>query len=168
MIVRGMPQELDFVRRICRDKIARGVLAILPGNRPASDEVVKLRNERDETRRENETLKDVAGLLVSIAVECKASIPEELTAKLSEYGVIVLSIEESGPDAENSTADTAPESNDPEQMDDKYIEVEDMQEVDLDADDKTPAADDTKDVQTDDAKETTPAKKTSKRSKKSE
>lgn len=53
-------------------------------------------------------------------------------------------------------------------MDNKHIEVEDMQEVNLDADDKTPVNDDTKDVSEDDAKEAAPAKKTSKRSKKSE
>lgn len=66
----------------------------------------------------------------------------------------------------NEETDTNTEPAEP--MDDKNIEVEDVKEVDLDADDKTTAPDDTKDVQEDDVKETTPAKKTSKRSKKSE
>ena len=35
IIVRGNPQEIDFVRRICRDKVSRGLLAILPAPRPA-------------------------------------------------------------------------------------------------------------------------------------
>lgn len=66
----------------------------------------------------------------------------------------------------NEETDTNTEPAEP--MDDKNIEVEDVKEVDLDADDKTTAPDDTKDVQEDDVKEATPAKKTSKRSKKSE
>jgi len=48
IIVRGEPQELDFVRRLCRDKVRRGLLAILPATSPACDEVVRLKNERDE------------------------------------------------------------------------------------------------------------------------
>ena len=48
IIVRGNPQELDFVRRFCRDKVRRGMLAILPATSPDRDEVVRLKNERDE------------------------------------------------------------------------------------------------------------------------
>lgn len=37
IIVRGEPHEIDFVRRLCRDKVRRGVLAILPAApRPAA------------------------------------------------------------------------------------------------------------------------------------
>lgn len=68
----------------------------------------------------------------------------------------------------NEETDTNKDSEPAEPMDDKNIEVDDVKEVDLDADDKTPGTDDTKDVQADDAKEATPAKKTTKRSKKSE
>lgn len=68
----------------------------------------------------------------------------------------------------NEETDTNTDSEPAEPMDDKNIEVEDVKEVDLDADDKTPGNDDTKDVQADDAKEATPIKKTTKRSKKSE
>lgn len=64
--------------------------------------------------------------------------------------------------------DSVPESETSESMDDKDITVEDLQEVDLDADDKTPATDDTKDVPAADSKEEPTARKTSKRSKKSE
>ena len=49
IIVRGESQELDFVRRLCRDKVRRGLLAILPATSPACDDVVRLKNERDET-----------------------------------------------------------------------------------------------------------------------
>jgi len=49
IIVRGESQELDFVRRLCRDKVRRGLLAILPATSTACDDVVRLKNERDET-----------------------------------------------------------------------------------------------------------------------
>lgn len=189
IIVRGEPHELDFVRRLCRDKIARGVLAILPGNRPACDEVVRLRNERDETKAVITTLQehvaalekdresmcnnqheltDIAGMLVYIAVEGNAVIPEDLAARLSTYGIEIPAIEEPAINTGDATAEIVPDSNEPEPMDSKYIKVEDMQEADLGTDDKTPAADDTKDVQTDDDKETKRANKTSRRYKKSE
>ncbi len=185
IIVRGESHELDFVRRICRDKVARGVLAILPGAGPASDEVVRLRKERDETKAVITTLQEhvnameqdhaamcnsqhelaeLLGLVLSIAVQHGAEIPEDITARLPKYGVGIPAIEETDTEPEV----IAPDSNVPEPMDNKYIEVEDLQEVDLDTDDKTPAPDDTKDVQTDDVKEAAAAKKTSKRSKKSE
>lgn len=64
--------------------------------------------------------------------------------------------------------DFVPECEISESMDDKDITVEDLQEVDLDADDKTPTTDDTKDVPAADSKEEPTARKTSKRSKKSE
>lgn len=35
IILRGQPQEIEFVCRICRDKVRRGVLAILPATAPA-------------------------------------------------------------------------------------------------------------------------------------
>jgi len=52
-------------------------------------------------------------------------------------------------------------------VDDKNVEVEDMLEADLDADDKTPVINDTKDVPATDSKETETTKKTTRRSKKS-
>lgn len=140
IIVRGEPHEIDFVRRICRDKVLRGVIAILPGTSPACDDVVKLRNERDETTGENERLKKRV---------------KELEERLENVPTSSDSAIE--PDTDNSDA-----------VDNKYIDTDDLQEVDLDADDKTVVADDSKDVPADDSKETAPAKKTSKRSKKSE
>lgn len=52
--------------------------------------------------------------------------------------------------------------------DDKNVGLEDLKEVDPDADVKDNVADDTKDVQANDTKETKAAKKTSNRTKKSE
>lgn len=140
IIVRGEPHEIDFVRRICRDKVLRGVIAILPGTSPACDDVVKLRNERDETTGENERLKKRV---------------KELEERLENVPASSDSAIE--PDTDNSDA-----------VDNKYIDPDEFQEVDLDTDDKTLTNDDSKDVPADDSKETAPAKKTSKRSKKSE
>lgn len=155
IIVRGEPHEIDFVRRLCRDKVRRGVLAILPATRPASDDVVKLRNERDETTKENEMLK----LRV-----------EELERRLANYDSNVDISADNVDSVPFSTDSASSESNHetPYAMDDKYVNMEDLQEVDLDADDKNLSGDDTKDVPANDAKEAAPAKKKSKRSKKSE
>lgn len=183
IIVRGEPHEIDFVRCICRDKVRRGVIAILPATRPASDDVVKLRNERDETTKENEMLKervtelesrlanvdsnvDTSGDNVDSVPETADSVPNstETANNDGETG------EESTESVPNTTDSASSESNHetPDAMDDKHVDIEDLQEVDLDADDKNLSGDDSKDVPANDAKETTPAKKKSKRSKKSE
>lgn len=172
IIVRGEPHEIDFVRRLCRDKVRRGVLAILPATRPASDDVVKLRNERDETTKENEMLKlrveELESRLTNVdsVPETAENVPNftetaENTAEIGE------NLTESVPNATDS-ASLESKHETPDAMDDKHIEVEDLQEVDLDADDKNLSGDDSKDVPANDAKEAAPAKKKSKRSKKSE
>lgn len=145
IIVRGEPREIDFVLRICRDKVARGVLAISSGTAPAPDDVVKLMRERDETREENERLKERVKEL-----EERISISTQYAGVTSEPTPV-----------DPLSADTA--NNDA--MDDKYIDTDDMHEVDLDADDKAANAEDSKEVQVADSKEATPEKK-SKRNKK--
>lgn len=72
-----------------------------------------------------------------------------------------------GPEVPDEPIADESESKGPEQMDDKNVGLEDMKEVDLDADEKN-IPDDSKDVQADDTKETKPAKKTSNRTKNSE
>lgn len=144
IIVRGEPQELDFVRRLCRDKVCRGLLAILPATSPACDEVVRFKNERDE--------------IINQLREKDARI-SELEERLSLLTV---------PDIKETAEDSAEVNNIPDAMDDKNVEVEDMLEFDLDADDKTPVINDTKDVPATDSKEKETAKKVTKRSKKSE
>lgn len=139
IIVRGEPHEIDFVRRICRDKVRRGMLAILPATGPDSDDVVKLRNERDETTKENERLK----LRVAELENQIASVPGNAES--------VPEISESAPEESNLE--------NPDAMDSKYVDMEDLQEVDLDADDKVLPGDDSKDVQANDAKEAPAAKK---------
>ncbi len=143
IIVRGESQELDFVRRLCRDKVRRGLLAILPATSPACDDVVRLKNERDET---------------VIQLREKDARISQLEERLSLLTV---------PDAMETADETAEVNNIPDAMDSKNVEVEDMLEADLDADDKTPVINDTKDVPATDSKETETTKKTTRRSKKS-
>lgn len=143
IIVRGESQELDFVRRLCRDKVRRGLLAILPATSPACDEVVRLKNERDET---------------VIQLREKDARISELEERLSLLTV---------PNATEPAENAADNSENPDAVDDKNVEVEDMLEADLDADDKTPVINDTKDVPATDSKETETTKKTTRRSKKS-
>lgn len=148
IIVRGESQELDFVRRLCRDKVRRGLLAILPATSPACDDVVRLKNERDET---------------VIQLREKDARISELEERLS-----LLTVPDAMETADDTADETAEVNNIPDAMDSKNVEVEDMLEADLDADDKTPVINDTKDVPATDSKETETTKKTTRRSKKSE
>lgn len=135
IIVRGESQELDFVRRLCRDKVRRGLLAILPATSPACDDVVRLKNERDET---------------VIQLREKDARISELEERLSLLTV---------PNATEPAENAADNSENPDAVDDKNVEVEDMLEADLDADDKTPVINDTKDVPATDSKKTETTKK---------
>lgn len=147
IIVRGESQELDFVRRLCRDKVRRGLLAILPATSPACDDVVRLKNERDET---------------VIQLREKDARISQLEERLS-----LLTVPDAMETADDTADETAEVNNIPDAMDSKNVEVEDMLEADLDADDKTPVINDTKDVPATDSKETETTKKTTRRSKKS-
>ena len=188
VIVRGEPHEIDFVRCICRDKVRRGVIAILPATGPASDDVVvKLRNERDETTSENERLKERVAELESLFANVDSNVVSNVAtsdANVESVPKTAENVPETPETANNDDekgeecADSVPNCADsaevkfdpetPDAMDNKYIDNNDLQEVDLDADDKILIEDDSKDVPANDAKEAAPAKKKSKRSKKSE
>ena len=148
IIVRGEPQELDFVRRLCRDKVRRGLLAILPATSPACDEVVKLKNERDETARQlrekDACITELEEQLLSLTVP-KIAEPVPDTVKIAD-------------NAGESVPEVVP--NEPETVEDnKTMEAEDMTEVDLD---------DVKDTEETDIKEApapTPKETRSKKSK---
>lgn len=118
IIVRGNSQEIDFVQRICRDKVRRGMIAILPATAAALDDVVKLKNERDETLRQ--------------LAERDARI-NELEQQLEALSSI---------EPESVATENQPE---PEPMDDKQVvDDDDLQEVNLDADVKDVDDTDTK------------------------
>ena len=187
-ILKGEPKELDKVLRENRIRISRGVISITPAEPEASldDDSVKtlieghrtLGEERQQLIADRNRLREITDKVVTIAVEGGLTIPDDVTASLANFGIIVPKIAETAENTaeigENLTesvpnsAETANMEAEPDEMDNKHIEVEDMREVNLDADDKTPVSNDTKDVSEDDAKEAAPAKKISKRSKKSE
>lgn len=146
-ILTGEPREVDKVIRENRIRINRGVISITPVD---ADEV----ENADDTI--CEAIDDIAGDTLN-----------HESADTNTEGESAEAADESA-EATDESAE-ADESETEEPMDDKNIEIEDIKEVDLDIDNKTPAAeDDSKDVQTDDAKETQTAKKTTRRSKKSE
>lgn len=187
-ILKGESKEVDKILRENRIRISRGVISITPAEPDAAldEDSVKtlveshtaMGEERQRLIVDNLELADLAGLVVSIAVEGGQTIPEDIAERLAKYGIIVPKISETaentaeiGENLTESVPNTPENANidsEPDAMDNKHIEVGDFQEVDLDADDKTPVSDDTKDVSEDDAKEAASAKKTSKRSKKSE
>lgn len=187
-ILKGEPNELDKVLRENRIRVSRGVISITPAEPEAAldedsvrtlvDSHSALEEEHVRLIADRNRLADLTGIVVSIAVNGGQSIPEDVTASLADFGIIVPKISETaentaeiGENLTESVPNTPENANiysEPDAMDNKHIEVGDFQEVDLDADDKPPVIDDTKDVSEDDAKEAAPAKKTSKRPKKSE
>lgn len=160
IIVRGEPQELDFVRRLCRDKVRRGLLAILPATSPACDEVVRLKNERDETKADMAIVASDNERLSSENIRLHERI-EELEKELAGHVSNVPKNAESVPNIEENPengADSVPESG----------TNDDMVEVNLDDVKDAPAPDVKSEPEADikDAPEPTPKKKT--RTKKSE
>lgn len=187
-ILKGDPKELDKVLRENRIRISRGVISITPAEPEAAlDEYsVKtlieghrtLGEERQQLIADRSRLRELTEKVVIIVVEGGQAIPDDVTASLADFGIIVPKIAETAENTaeigENITenvpnlAETANMEAEPDAMDNKNVKVEDMLGFDLDADDKTPVINDTKDVPATDSKETETAKKVTKRSKKSE
>lgn len=121
IIVRGSTQDIDFVQRICRDKVRRGMITILPATGPVVDDVVKLREERDET----------------------INLLRERETRIGELENRIKELEESAINVED---EAAPVDSEMEMADDKNLDfVEDCQEVILE-DDKNVATTDSKAV----------------------
>lgn len=174
-ILKGDPKELDKVIRENRIRVSRGVISITPAEPDTAldEDSVKtlieghrvLGEERQRLIAGHNRLAELTGMVVSLAVEGGQTIPDDLSASLAEFGIIVPKIEET---AENTAeiSENLPESvpnlgesenienENPDAMDHKNVEVDDMIEADLDADDKTPVINDTKDVPAADSKET--------------
>lgn len=189
-ILKGDPREVAKVIQENRIRVDRGVIEFTPcQTETALDEdrvktLVESHTAMGEERQrlivDNLELADLAGLVVSIAVEGGQTIPGDIAGRLAKFGIIVPKISETAENTaeigENLTesvpaaTDSAPSESNHESsdaMDNKYVDVEDLQEVDLDADDKDLSGDDSKDVPADDAKEAAATKKKSTRSKKS-
>ena len=81
LIVRGEPHEVDFVRRLCRDKVLRGVLTLLPPSDPVSD-IAELKKERDEIARQIDGL---SGRLTELKERVASiSVPVEIGTDIKE------------------------------------------------------------------------------------
>ena len=164
LIVRGTPQELDFVRRVCRDKVRRGVLAILPATNPACDDVVKLKGERDEALN---LLKEKEARITELEQQlANATASKESEGDQVNEPADTEAQDEPGKEEEPNVgyADAEEEANpsSEDKNDTKHVEVEDMIEINLD---------DVKDLPENDVKEApieTPKKTRKPRSKKSE
>lgn len=182
-ILKGDPKEIAKVIQENRIRVGRGVIEFTPcqPDTAIDDECIATLREDLEAKTNScmemaaaqIELADISRELVSIVVaDGGQPISDELSARLAKFGVIVPKIAETADAAaangENTAETTLEVEQVPYAMDDKYIDVEDLQEADLDSDDKAPVTDDTKDAQADDAKETASSRKTSKRSKKSE
>lgn len=187
-LLKGDPKELDKVIRENRIRVSRGVISITPAEPEAAldEDSVKtlieghraLGEERQQLIANLNRLAELTDKVVVIAVDGRQTIPDDVTASLADFGIIVPKIAETAENmaeiGENLTesvpnsAETTNMEAEPDAMDNKHIEVEDMQEMNPDADDKTPVINNTKDVPATDSKETETAKKVTKRSKKSE
>lgn len=174
-ILTGDPKELDKVIRENRIRINRGVISITPVEpetefdenaiKTLEDHFSYLEQERARLTDSQIELTELTGEIIAIILDNGIVISEDLIPRLANFGISVPKTDENVP----KTDENVPEQ--PENVpnaDYKNIEVEDMKEVDLDADDKTPQTNDSKDVQADDSKEAETAKKTSKRTKKTE
>lgn len=143
IIVRGNPQELDFVRRFCRDKVRRGMLAILPATSPDRDEVVRLKNERDEAfakLKENEARildleEQLSSLIASKHVEDENGIDSSVETVATEMS----EASEDNPSevtedcASETVTNPEPNSESSEEITDtKNFDVEDLTEINLD------------------------------------
>lgn len=184
-ILKGDPKEVEKVIRENRIRANRGVISftpVVPDKSDVSDKIAETSQEiaeaKDAAEKSTKAFAELAAQLVNIAVEHGAELPEDMRMHLAELGVSVPETSESvlkNPDSAQNEPENVPETTDsvtenenPEQMDDKILEMEDMKEIDLDIDDKTLETDDSKDVPAVDTKEAETPKKTSKRSKKSE
>lgn len=156
-ILKGDPKEIAKVLQENRIRVDRGVIAFTPCQ-PASaldEDSIKtlveshtaMSEERQRLVVEKLELADLAGLVVSIAVEGGQAIPEDIAERLAKFGIVVPKI-----------AETVP--NNPETVEDsKTVEAEDVTEVNLD---------DVKDAPEEDTKEAPAPTLKKKRAKKSE
>lgn len=183
-ILNGDPKEVAKVIQENRIRVERGLIKfepVQPETALDSDSIRTLIESHDIAEKECQRMAvsqhELAGLadeLKMIIVDNGLAIPDGLAERLVPFGITVPKIAETVPSSEETPeieGESVPkiaETVNPAEMDDKYVQVDDLQEIDLDADDKSLETDDTKDVPATDSKEAAPAKKSTKRSKKSE
>lgn len=174
-ILKGDPKEIAKVLQENRIRVDRGVIAFTPCQ-PASaldEDSIKtlveshtaMSEERQRLVVEKLELADLAGLVVSIAVEGGQAIPEDIAERLAKFSIVVPKIAETVPNTAEiaeTVGESVPETvpNNPEQVEDsKTVEVDDMTEVNLD---------DVKDAHEEDSKEAPKSTPKKTRNKKSE
>lgn len=182
-ILSGDPKEVGKVLQENRIRVERGAInfaPVQPGTiiEPCCVETIMESHsamEREVQRMTKAQLRlaELLGLALSELVGHGITIPDDMAKELeSEFGIIVPKMAETVPniaDNADNNGDSVLESDNPGLMDDKHIgDFEDLQEIDLDADDKTSETDDSKNVPPADIKKAEASKKTSKRSTKSE
>lgn len=172
-ILKGESAEVEKVLRENRLRVERGVISITPVQPETaldSDCIQTLieshRASEEACQRMAESqmeLADIASDLVAIIVTSGQTIPDEMISKLDSFGVFVPENADPVPestDTGSEQSEKVPEPENPAAMDDKNNDIDDVKEVDLDADVKTPAVDDAKDVAEADVKESAPKKST--------
>jgi len=147
-ILKGDPKEVDKVLRENRIRINRGVIEITPVEPDAALDEACIETLKESHKASEEEcrrmtvaqyeLAELTGLVASIAVEGGQTIPEDITARLAEFGIIVPKIDETIPNvtetvenAGENVPEAVPNNLDSEE-DSKNVEVEDMTEVNLD------------------------------------
>lgn len=189
-ILKGESKELEKIIRENRIRVERGVIQIAPVQ-PETESTEALKEALTASKRaltaseescselstSHTELLNVTEEIIALAVENNCVIPDSIEEKLHKFGIIVPKIEEMKetiPESGENVAENVPndadqtdmEAANPAEMDNKDIGLEDLKEVDLDADDKSAESTDSKEVQQTDTKASTPAKK--RRTKKSE
>lgn len=175
-ILKGDPKEVAKVLQENRIRVDRGVIEFTPCRQDSAldaDSIATLRealeaseNSCQEMAQGHVGLAGVTRDVLAIVSENGISVPEDLAARLAQFGIDVPKITETVPGAvetADNTGEIVPDTvpNNPENVEDnKTVEAEDMTEVNLD---------DVKDIEEADTKVApTPTPKKKSRSKKSE
>lgn len=173
-ILKGDPKEVSKVLQENRIRVDRGVIEFAPCQPDSAldaDSIATLREALEASEKSCQEMAvghvELAGVtrdVIAIITENGITVPNDLTVRLAQFGIIVPKSAETVPntaETADNTCESVPETvpNNPDAVEDnKIVEAEDMTEVDLD---------DVKDTEEADSKEApapTPKKKRSKKS----
>lgn len=173
-LLKGDPKEVSKVLQENRIRVDRGVIEFTPCQQDSvldADSIATLREALEASEKSCQEMAvghvELAGVardVIAIITENGITVPDDLTVRLAQFGIIVPKSAETIPntaETADNTCESVPETvpNNPDAVEDnKIMEAEDMTEVDLD---------DVKDTEEADSKEApapTPKKKRSKKS----
>ncbi len=175
-LLKGDPKEVEKVIRENRIRVQRGMIEFIPVEPEEAigvvdEDVATVDTDNVPTPESVPEIEETAEKEGESVPEIE-EMPENPADSVPEIEEMPENPADSVPEIEEmpeNPADSVPESDNPELMDDKHIgEPEDLQEVDLETDDKTFVSEDSKEIPAPDVKETAVSKKTARRSKKSE